>query len=66
MIEIISSFHTPDKFKGEDLICYCFKYTKKDIENDYYENGRSIIYEKIVLEKKAGGCSCSTKNPKGK
>ena len=66
MIEIKSSFQEPNKFKDEDLVCYCFKYTKKDIENDFYKNGRSIIYEKIALEKKVGGCSCASKNPSGK
>jgi hypothetical protein len=66
MIKINSSFHKPNKFKDEDLVCYCFMYTKKDIENDFYKNKRSIIYEKIVLEKKAGGCSCASKNPSGK
>ncbi|HOP86499.1 MAG TPA: hypothetical protein PLM71_10820 [Syntrophorhabdaceae bacterium] len=52
-------------FKEDDLICYCFEYTKKDIEEDYTKNGRSLIFEKIALEKKAGRCMCSTKNPKG-
>ncbi len=31
---------------------YCFGYTKKDIERDYLDNTRSLIYEKIVFEKK--------------
>ena len=50
----------------EDLICYCFKYTKGDIEQDYIKNGRSLIMEKIALEKKTGRCDCSIKNPKGR
>lgn len=66
MIEIKSSFPKRNKFNDEDLVCYCFEYTKKDIENDFNENGRSLIYEKIVFEKKAGGCNCATKNPSGK
>jgi hypothetical protein len=53
-------------FKDNDLVCYCFKYTKKDIENDFDKNGRSLIYEKIASEKKAGGCNCTSKNPYGK
>ena len=66
MIEIKSSFPKGNKFNDEDLVCYCFEYTKKDIENDFNKNGRSLIYEKIVLEKKAGGCNCASKNPSGK
>ena len=63
MIEIKSSFPKQNKFNDDDLVCYCFKHTKKDIENDLIENGRSLIYEKIVLEKKAGGCNCASTNP---
>ena len=66
MIEIKSSFPKRNKFNDEDLVCYCFEYTKKDIENDFNENGRSLIYEKIAFEKKAGGCNCAAKNPSGK
>ena len=66
MIEIESSFEKDKRFDDEDLVCYCFKYTKKDIENDLNINNRSLIYEKIVFKKKAGGCNCATKNPSGK
>jgi len=66
MIEIKSSFPKRIRFNDEDLVCYCFVYTKKDIENDFIDNGRSLIYEKIVFEKKAGGCNCVSKNPSGK
>jgi copper chaperone CopZ len=48
------------------LICYCFEYTKDDIEQDYTKNGRSLIMEKIAAEKKVGGCDCATKNPRGR
>jgi hypothetical protein len=50
----------------DDLICYCFEYTKDDIEQDYIKNGRSLIMEKIAAEKKTGGCDCAIKNPKGR
>jgi hypothetical protein len=49
-----------------DLICYCFEYTRDDIEQDYIKNGRSLIMEKIAAEKKSGGCDCAIKNPKGR
>jgi hypothetical protein len=50
----------------ENLICYCFEYTASDINQDIVTNGRSTIMEKILSEKKAGGCQCATKNPKGR
>ena len=49
----------------DGLICYCFNYTEKDIEEDVINNGKSNIKEKISAEKKAGGCKCKEKNPKG-
>jgi hypothetical protein len=49
-----------------DLICYCFQYERDDIEQDFIRNGRSLIMEKIAAEKKAGGCDCANKNPKGR
>ena len=54
------------EFKDNDLVCYCFQYTKRQIENDYINNGKSMILKKIALEKKNGGCDCATKNPKGR
>jgi hypothetical protein len=50
----------------KDLICYCFEYSVDDINQDYLENGKSTIMEKIQIEKKFGNCRCETKNPKGK
>jgi hypothetical protein len=51
---------------ASDLICYCFGYTRRDIEQDFLKNGRSLILEKISAEKKTGGCDCAAKNPKGR
>ncbi|RJQ85051.1 MAG: BFD-like (2Fe-2S) protein [Desulfobacteraceae bacterium] len=50
----------------EDLICYCFNYTAADIARDVVQNGKSTIMERILLEKKTGGCRCAVKNPKGR
>jgi len=50
----------------ENLICYCFGYTTSDIERDVLANSKSTIMDRIVSEKKAGGCQCATKNPKGR
>ncbi|PIV03882.1 MAG: BFD-like (2Fe-2S) protein [Syntrophobacterales bacterium CG03_land_8_20_14_0_80_58_14] len=61
MIEIAP--HSPKRvvFKDDDLVCYCFEYTRSDIENDYLENGRSTILGKITAAQKAGGCHCAEK-----
>ena len=48
-----------------DLVCYCFGYSIADIERDLAANGRSTLLERIVAEKKAGGCDCAAKHPRG-
>ena len=48
------------------LICYCFEYTHENIKQDFIANGRSLIMERIVAEKKMGACQCTAKNPKGR
>lgn len=55
-----------NEFQSDDLVCYCFKFTRNDIEQDYMKNGQSTIIEKISSEKKSGGCDCAKKNPKGR
>ena len=66
MIKIEPYREKRDKFKDDDLVCYCFEHTKEDIEKDYLDNSRSMILENITLEKKTGGCNCVEKNPKGR
>lgn len=66
MIILDSNIDKQSNFKNDDLICYCFEYTKKNIEEDYLQNGYSKIIEKIKTEKKAKGCNCETLNPKGR
>lgn len=53
-------------YQSDRLVCYCFEYTRNDIERDFIQNARSLIMEKITAEKKAGGCDCANKNPKGR
>lgn len=53
-------------FQPDELVCYCFGHTREAIEQDFLRNGRSLILEKIAAEKKAGGCDCANKNPKGR
>jgi hypothetical protein len=55
-----------NEFQSDDLVCYCFKFTRNDIEQDYIKNGQSSIIAKISSEKKSGGCDCANKNPKGR
>lgn len=49
-----------------EMVCYCFGYTVEDIRKDMKKNGRSTIMEKIMAEKKSGGCDCASTNPKGR
>ncbi len=67
MVEIEYLSSRKMEFKKDDLVCYCFGYTRKDIEGDYLGNGyQSKILEKIISEKKREKCNCSVKNPKGR
>jgi hypothetical protein len=65
---VVSDSESPKTgfLQKDSLVCYCFEYTKDDIEQDFTKNGRSLIMEKIAAEKKAGSCDCATKNPKGR
>ncbi len=56
----------PNDDEGNQLICYCFGYTRNNLEQDFIKNGKSLIMEKIMTEKRIGGCSCATNNPSGK
>jgi NAD(P)H-nitrite reductase large subunit len=49
----------------DEIICYCFDYTREDIARDLRENGRSTILERIADAKRFGNCQCASKNPKG-
>jgi len=49
-----------------DYICYCFKHTKKDLEDDAKAHGKSTIMAAIIAHSKAGECHCKENNPKGK
>lgn len=54
-------------FNDSDTICFCFGYTKQAIEQDCLDHGgRSTILERIIREKRHGGCHCAQANPKGR
>ena len=61
----LATQETPS-FRPEELVCFCFGFTRADIEQDFLRNGRSLILEKVAAEKKAGGCDCVHKNPRGR
>ncbi|WP_300157412.1 hypothetical protein [Solidesulfovibrio sp.] len=48
------------------MICHCFGYTARDIEADVLAHGRSLILERIIAAKSAGGCRCGETNPSGR
>jgi len=47
-------------------VCYCFGFTRKDIEDEIAAAGRSTVAERISAEVKQGNCACEVKNPSGK
>jgi hypothetical protein len=47
-------------------VCYCFGFTRKDIEKEIVETGRSTVADRIKTEVNAGNCACEVKNPSGK
>lgn len=47
-------------------VCYCFGFTRKDIQREIAETGDSTIADRISAEVKAGTCACEVKNPSGK
>lgn len=51
---------------GAIPVCYCFGFTREDIENEIAETGRSAIADRIKTEIKAGNCACEVKNPAGR
>ncbi|MBI4776811.1 MAG: hypothetical protein HY788_21970 [Deltaproteobacteria bacterium] len=49
-----------------DVVCYCFGYTRSDIEEDFRRHARSTIAERIASSKKQGMCQCKEKNPRAR
>jgi Zinc binding domain len=47
-------------------VCYCFGFTRKDIEKEIAETGRSTVTDRISAEVRKGKCACEVKNPSGK
>ena len=52
---------------NKNLICHCFQYSEEDIVQDVLENnGVSSILERILREKRNGGCNCKLNHPEGR
>lgn len=53
--------------EGEDPVplCYCFEYTRADVQQEMEELGTSQISQKVKAEVQAGLCACEVKNPSG-
>lgn len=49
-----------------ERVCWCFSYTRGDIEEDAERNGRSSIRERIYVETREGKCVCARLNPSGR
>jgi hypothetical protein len=47
-------------------VCYCFGFTRKDIQDEIAKTGHSTVAYRIAAEVKAGTCACEVKNPSGK
>jgi hypothetical protein len=47
-------------------VCYCFGFTRKDIEDEIAETSRSTVADRISAEVTAARCACEVKNPSGK
>ncbi|TAK55080.1 MAG: (2Fe-2S)-binding protein [Bacteroidetes bacterium] len=54
------------KEPGDDVnACYCFDWTRKRIQEELVNTGKSTASLQIAREIKAGTCACDVKNPKG-
>ena len=52
--------------EGPIPVCYCFGFSRKDIQDEVAETGRTTAANRITAEVKAGNCACEVKNPSGK
>src|SRR5260370_9004806 len=46
-------------------VCYCFGFTRKDIEDEIVETGRSTVADRIKTEVNPGTSACEVRNPSG-
>lgn len=48
------------------MICHCFGHSEDDLRRDVFAQGRSLIMEQIIAEKRGGRCRCPETNPSGR
>jgi Zinc binding domain len=46
-------------------LCYCFGFSRADVEREHAEAGSCTIPARIATEIRAGHCACEVKNPSG-
>lgn len=46
-------------------LCYCFDFSRADIERELAQSGSCTIPDQIAAEIRAGRCACEVKNPSG-
>jgi hypothetical protein len=56
----------PKEQDNSTPICYCFGFTRKDIQSEMLNFMSPSIPERIKAEVQAGNCACEVKNPSGK
>lgn len=57
---------TKSKSDSNQLLCFCFHYTKKDFQDAISENKEQEMINDIKKKMKDPGCYCETSNPSGK
>ena len=50
----------------DHLICYCFGFGEREIEEELRCTGRSTVADRIAAEIRAGRCDCGALNPSGR
>ena len=46
-------------------LCYCFGFSRADVEREVAQTGSCTIARQIAAEIRAGRCACEVKNPSG-
>jgi len=52
-----------ESINQQELLCYCFGLTRKDIVEDLASHGTSTLLTKIIHAKLSGECRCVETHP---
>ena len=47
----------------DEILCYCFGFTRRDVADDLRQNGTSTLLKKITRAKGLGECRCMETHP---